>query len=247
MTETLPPPSAPTRRRPPGRRAAVGLIALAVVTIGFLALELPPYLTLDPAQSRIAPRPGYALHYPLLWAHIMFGSIALVTACLQLWPCLRRRHPGLHRWSGRVYLCGGVLPGGIAVLGVAPVSTTGPVSAVGNTVLAVLWLATAVAGWRAARQRRFADHRAWMLRSVALTFSIVVNRAWIGVYLALFVALGSSIDDPATITAAASASVWSSWVVNLLVVEWFVLGGRRPREHRPAAPARKEPAGRTSR
>jgi hypothetical protein len=237
MTETLPPPPTtpppseppprPTsRRRGPSRRTAFGLIACAVVVIGFLAVELPPYLTLDPAQSRIAPRPGYALHYPLLWAHIMFGSIALVTACLQIWPWLRRRHPAVHRWSGRVYLCGGVLPGGLVVLGVAPVSSTGPVSAVGNTALALLWLATGIAGWRAARQRRYGDHRAWMLRSVALTFSIVVNRAWIVVFLALFVALGSSLDDPATITAAASASVWSSWVVNLLVVEWFVL--RRP-------------------
>ena len=126
MTETLPPRSAPARRRPPARRTAVGLIALAVVTIGFLALELPAYLTLDPARSRIVPRTDYPLHYPLLWAHIMFGSIALITACLQIWPWLRRRHPTVHRWSGRVYLCGGVLPGGIAVLGVAPVSSTNP-------------------------------------------------------------------------------------------------------------------------
>jgi hypothetical protein len=234
MTETLPPPpaspAASTRRRP-SRRAGVGLIALAVVTIGFLALELPPYLTLDPSQSRIAPRPDYALHYPLLWAHIMFGSIALLTACLQIWPWLRRRHPAVHRWSGRIYLFGGVIPGGIVVLGVAPVSSTGPVSAVGNTALALLWLATSVAGWRAARQRRYADHRAWMLRSVALTFSIIVNRAWIVVYLAMFVALGSSLDDPTTITAAAGASVWTSWVVNLLVVEWFLIA---PRQRRPS-------------
>jgi hypothetical protein len=232
VTETLPPPPAPTtarRRRGPSRRGAVGLVALTVVVIGFLALELPPYLTLDPSRSRIAPRPDYALHYPLLWAHIVFGSVALVTACAQLWPWLRRRHPAVHRWSGRVYLVGGVLPGGVVVLGVAPVSSTGPVSAVGNSVLALLWLATAVAGWRAARARRFADHRAWMLRNVALTFSIVVNRVWIVVYLALFVAVGSSLDDPATITAAAAASVWSSWVVNLLVVEWFVLRRRAPR------------------
>jgi hypothetical protein len=69
-----------------------------------------------------------------------------------------------------------------------------------------------------------------MLRSVALTFSIVANRIWLVGYFLLFTPfLG---DDPAALAvAAAGASVWSSWVVNLLVVEWWVL---RP----PARPQR---------
>jgi hypothetical protein len=68
-----------------------------------------------------------------------------------------------------------------------------------------------------------------MLRSVALTFSIVLNRVWLVVYAPLFTPfLG---DDPtAPVLAAAAASVWTSWVVNLLVVEWWVLRPRlRPR------------------
>ncbi|MDL5155862.1 DUF2306 domain-containing protein [Actinomycetospora termitidis] len=234
MTATLPPPSTSThaRRREP-RRVSVGVVVFAIVCVGFLAFSLPPYLTLDPAQSRVVPRPDYPLHYPLLWAHILFGSVALLTACLQIWPWLRRAHPRVHRWSGRAYLVLGVLPGSIVVLGVAPVSSTGPISAVGNTMLALLWLGTAVVGWRAARQRRFADHRAWMVRNVALTFSIVVNRVWIGFYLGLFAALGSELDGP-TIMAAAGASVWTSWIVSLLVAEWCVL--RRPRSRTAASP-----------
>lgn len=64
-----------------------------------------------------------------------------------------------------------------------------------------------------------------MIRSVALTFSTVVNRAWIGVYLLLFSAF-APLDQP-TIMAAASASVWTSWIVNLLVAVWWLLRGRR--------------------
>ena len=148
-----------------------------------------------------------------------------MTACLQIWPWLRRTRPDVHRRIGRVYLFGGVLPGGVAVLGVAPVSSTGPVSAVGNTVLAVLWLATSVAGYWAARAHRYADHRRWMLRSVALTFSIVLNRAWLVAFALLF---SPFVDDEAALwPAAAGASVWASWVVNLLIVEWWVLAPRR--------------------
>jgi hypothetical protein len=94
----------------------------------------------------------------------------------------------------------------------------------------VLWLTTAIAGWRAARQRRYGDHRAWMVRSVALTFSIVVNRFWVVVYVVLL----SLVDpgDPELVVHAATASVWTSWIVNLLVAEWWIL--RRPRATTPA-------------
>ena len=207
------------------RRVRIGLGVTALVCVVFLVLELPAYLGLDPARSRIPVRDDYPLHYPLLWAHIMFGSVALLTACLQIWPWLRRTRPRVHRWSGRAYLFGGVLPGGIVVLGVAPVSSTGFASAVGNTFLAVLWLATSIAGWRAARQRRYADHRAWMIRSVALTFSIVVNRFWVVVYVVLLMVIDPA--DPELIPHAATASVWTSWIVNLLIAEWWILRSRR--------------------
>jgi hypothetical protein len=220
------------RPNPPRLRPGRAVPVLLVVVALFLALELPAYLGFDPAASRVPARPDLPLHYPLLVAHILFGSVALVTACLQIWPWLRRTRPAVHRWSGRTYLFGGVFPGGLAVLAVAPVSSTGPVSSVGNTALAVLWLGTGLAGYRAARAHRYGDHRRWMLRSVALTFSIVTNRIWLVAYFLLFTPfLG---DDPAALAvAAAGASVWSSWVVNLLVVEWWVLRppGRLQRSH----------------
>src|SRR5215207_4979098 len=121
MPATVERPNPPRLR--PGRAVAVLLVVVAL----FLALELPAYLGFDPAASRVPARSDLPLHYPLLVAHILFGSVALVTACLQIWPWLRRTHPAVHRWSGRAYLFGGVFPGGLAVLAVAPVSSTGPV------------------------------------------------------------------------------------------------------------------------
>ena len=54
-------------------------------------------------------------------------------------------------------------------------------------MLALLWFGTTLAGFRAVRQHRYADHRQWMLRSVALTFSIIANRVWIMILFAIFV------------------------------------------------------------
>jgi hypothetical protein len=151
----------------------------------------------------------------------------------------------VHRWAGRLYLFGGVFPAGVLVLGVAPVSSTGFTSAVGNTTLAVLWLGTAAAGYRAARQRRFADHRTWMVRNFALTLSIVFNRVWLILFVILIdvpsVAGLFGGDETTRIQTAASASVWLSWVANLLFAEWYVLR-RKPAPAREPAPPRHPPS-----
>jgi hypothetical protein len=212
-----------------------------VVSVAFLVFSLPPYLGLDPSKARLPIRPGYPLHYPLTVGHILFGSVALLAGCLQVWPWLRTRYPVVHRWAGRLYLFGGVFPAGVLVLGVAPVSSTGFASAVGNTVLGVLWLATAVAGYRAARQRRYADHRAWMIRNFALTLSIVANRLWLVLFLVLVetppVVAAFGGDELSRIQTAATASIWASWVANLLFVEWYVLR-RPPARAQTASPGR---------
>ena len=70
----------PGPHRQPLPPRALGVPALLVLVAVFLALELPAYVGFGPAASRVPVRPELPLHYPLLVAHIMSGSIALVTA-----------------------------------------------------------------------------------------------------------------------------------------------------------------------
>jgi hypothetical protein len=102
-----------------------GVGASAVLTAAFLAIVLPPYLTLDPARSRSRGPADFPAYYPLLVTHIFLGAIVLVTACLQVWPWLRRRHPRVHRWAGRGYV-GAVLAASPCVLVIAPLGSFGP-------------------------------------------------------------------------------------------------------------------------
>src|SRR5258708_2619891 len=74
--------------------------ALAVVVVAFFAYSLPPYFTGGTGVPAT-----FALHYPLLVAHVMFASVAMGTAVAQIWPGLRARRPALHRRVGRAYVC----------------------------------------------------------------------------------------------------------------------------------------------
>ncbi|WP_233621423.1 DUF2306 domain-containing protein [Amycolatopsis sp. WAC 04182] len=215
------------------RRPWVG--PLAVVVVVFLAFSMPPYLAMDPAQSRVPQPPGFTSHYWFLAAHVLFGSIAMVGALLQIWPWFRAKYPAVHRKIGRVYVFAGVLPAGLLALTVGAMSPFGPATRVANVVAGVLWLACTFAGWRAARQRRFGDHRRWMIRSFALTMSIIVSRlvgpiALITLQPQLETTFGGS--ELALTQSVAAITAWLSPTLVIIATQWYL--DRRPARKKSA-------------
>ena len=95
-------------------------------------------------------------------------------------------------------------------------ASTGPVSTAGFGGLAILWVATTSLAWRAALQRRFIDHRAWMIRSFALTFAAVTIR----LYLPVLLVLPVSFED------GYRAISFLCWVPDLVAAEMYLRGGR---------------------
>ncbi len=160
-------------------------------------------------------------HKPWLDIHVAGAATALLVGPVQFLPSLRARQRGLHRWLGRLYVAG-CLIGGVGGLVMAFGATAGPIAGFGFGLLAVIWLITTGQAWQAALDRRFADHRAWMIRSFGLTFAAVTLR----LYLPIFPLLGFSFMD------GYRASSWLAWVPNLIVAELYLRGaftrGRRP-------------------
>lgn len=235
MTSTTPPQAPPRREVAWWRRPWI--VPLMMVVVAFLAFSVPPYLTLDPARSRLAPPEGNDLYYPLLVAHVLFGTVAMATACFQVWPAFRARHRVGHRITGRIYVYAGALPAGVLGLYIGWHTTAGPSVLVANLVGSALWVAVTAAGLRMALLRRYDEHRRWMSRSFALAMSIALSRV---INIPAMIVLTPQVDtafggnEELMRNTATSIGVWLSPLLLLLFTDWL-LERRKPRARRPVA------------
>lgn len=237
MTQTLHRPAA-VRVAPRRRRRPWWLIPFAVAWLAILSYMLSAYLPPDIRTSRV-PVEGNQLHYWLLVAHIATATVATLTGFAQFWPWLRNKYPKVHRWTGRAYFFAGVFPSMVLAIPVATMSTFGVANIAGLYALDAMWIVTAIAGYRAARNRRYADHRRWMIRNFGVTLASLASRPW---QIIVAVIASGLLDGPmyhgdeaAMFHDIASGSVWLALFANLLIVEIYIqrrLGVPKPR---PAA------------
>jgi len=163
----------------------------------------------------------HAGHFPLVYAHMLGGTCMLVLGSVNLYIGATGRWMRFHRYVGYGYLAGGFLGAG-AALSLALATVHGKivqpfaydlmvVSDLGWALaaLATAWMTCAAMAWRAARNRRFDNHRAWMIRSYVLAWSFVLCRL-IGKIPAL--AFLGELGNGAAIG-------WLSWMVPLAIVE----------------------------
>lgn len=144
------------------------------------------------------------------YIHILGGMLCIATGPVQLWRFVRERYPALHRVLGRVYV--------LAVLGIAAPSglymafyaNGGMPAGLGFIGMSVLWFYTTWKGVQTIRRGEVANHRVWMCRSFAMTFSAVTLRLWVPL-----LSLGTDLE-PATIIV---LTAWISWLFNMLVLE----------------------------
>ena len=150
---------------------------------------------------------------PWLDVHVAGAATALLIGPFQFLPRLRARRRALHRWMGRSYVIA-CLIGGVGGLILAFGSTAGPIATAGFGSLAALWIVANIEAWRMALARRFDAHRAWMIRSFALTFAAVTLR----LYLPLAALLPFPFVD------AYRAISFLAWVPNLILAELYLRG-----------------------
>lgn len=196
---------------------------LVIVSIGVMIPFMYPYLTLDPAKSRVAIT-STTIQYPILVTHIVLAFIALVTGFLQFVDRIRTKNPRIHRNIGRIYV-GSVFISGLLAF-VLYFYAENFTKALAFLVLAVFWLFTTGKAYRKAVKRRLNEHREWMIRSFGVTLVAVSARILVPVILLCFAAfhgftLPGGIEQ--TIGEVLKVNIWVGLVLDIVIVEWLIL------------------------
>jgi len=180
------------------------------------------------ATKRPLPVFGFGTHNrALLLLHIAGGFVALIVGLFQFLPRLRDRRPRVHRVLGKIYIAavavgsaGGLPLSYLAILHMpSEVQRALLPTTLAFATLAVTWPFLTSMAYLRVRQGRYDDHRAWMMRSYALTFAAITTR--------LISPISLLITRDALL--AININIWT-WPINLVVVEWLIRrGGNQPR------------------
>ena len=107
----------------------------------------------------------------LLIPHTLAGTFALLIGPINFSSRIRQRHLQLHRILGRVYVIS-VLVGAFTGIALA----WGRPGLPGTSMQAAAWIVYTTAAVITARNRQVDQHRQWMARSYAITFTFVSSR-----------------------------------------------------------------------
>jgi len=230
--------TSPPRRRPLRHAPWLALLLTSVAVAVFFPSQ---YVngTLDSLAeadtglaSTYATRPG--LVQLAFYVHILFAGLALLIGGFQFSRRVRR-YRRAHRWIGRTYIVA-VMVGGVSAFVMAVFSSVAFLGFFGFGTLAILWMWATYRGYRSARERDFAEHQAWMIRSFALTYAAPTLRMWLIVLTVVQQPFG--LDDAVVFANAYAPVAFLCWLPNIVIAEVIIRRRGLPSLIRMAPPSR---------
>lgn len=192
------------------------LILLAFFSFLMLKLSLPYTAMRSDVDFLQTKQNIYHIDYwrRSFYVHVFTSIFVLLAGLTQFNKSLQKKYKRIHRFIGYIYVLLVVFITGPAAFMMGLHANGGLPARSSFTLLAFLWvLFTAFAWWYATR-RKFVQHRAFMIRSYALTLSAIMLRLYtIGFeYLNLDA-------KPVEIYI---TTAWLSWVPNLIIAEMII-------------------------
>lgn len=209
----------------PSKQATTIIKYFLIATLAFFCYLMLgiilQYISFDSKAGFLQIKQDYISNKPWLTAfyiHVFSSLFALLAGFTQFSKLIRQKHTYLHRWFGRIYVFDIVFITGPAGLLMAFYANGGFYSQLAFAILSVLWITFTCVAWRAAVAHNFAKHRAYMLRSFALTLSAITLRLW-KLAFAHYFAL-----PPMDIYRMVA---WLGFVPNLLIIEFWLFKQRK--------------------
>ncbi len=145
--------------------------------------------------------------------HVFTSMFALLAGFTQFSKAFRINYPKAHRTIGVIYVSVILFFSGPSGLIMGYHANGGFSSQLAFVLLAIIWIYSTWKAFDEARSKNFDAHRAWMIRSYALTLSAVTLRAWKWSIVQIW---HPSPMDVYRLVA------WLGWVLNLVVAELYL-------------------------
>jgi len=199
----------------------------AVFSVGFLGV-LGVLFAIEHFLDTHHYNPGFYEYPVTIRLHVGLGGLFLALALLQICTRIRGAFPRVHRVVGRVAVAAGLVSGVTAVLAIVlfPFSGSGMVFFVAP--FAIYFAVALVRGYVSARQRKFAEHRRWMIRALAIASAIATQRL---IFLPTLAVFGT---DEFTIRWASMFAFTLAFIIHSIAAEfWIRLGRPQPTKPEP--------------
>jgi len=148
------------------------------------------------------------------YVHVFTSIFVLIAGLTQFNTYLQKRRKRIHRFMGYLYVLLVVFVTGPAAFMMGWHANGGLPARTSFTLLAFLWVVFTVFAWRYATKKRFLQHRAFMIRSYALTLSAITLRIYTFSF-AYFNVHARPVEIYIT-------TAWLSWVPNLIIAEMII-------------------------
>lgn len=153
-------------------------------------------------------------HYQVaFFIHVFTSLFVLPAGFTQFSKTLRLKQPKLHRRAGWIYAFTTLFLAGPSGLIIGIYANGGLPSRIAFCLLAVLWMIFTYMALHRAIQKKFNEHKAWMIRSFALALSAITLRAWKYILVAF---LHPKPMDVYQVVA------WLGWTLNLAIAEIII-------------------------
>lgn len=201
-------------------------IAYAVLSIGcFLMLRtIVGYTSFRDDVQFLAFKQDYVHHVvwkTAFYIHVFSAVTALLAGFTQFSPELLRDNPQVHRLIGKIYVANILFinfPAGV-IMGIC--ANGGWLGKIAFLLLDVLWFLFTWKAYVCVKKKRYAEHKNYMIRSFALTFSAITLRTWKLILSSLF-----AID----LAELYVIDAWLGFVPNLIIAEMIIRKNKRPKK-----------------
>lgn len=161
-------------------------------------------------QTEVSEIPFYITFF---YIHVYSAIFVLLAGFTQFNSGLLKNQPAIHRSIGKLYVFTILFFSAPSGLFIGVFANGGSYSKISFVILSTLWFYFTLKGFLTIKNKNIELHRAYMLRSFALTFSAITLRFWKFFLVYLFQPYPMDVYQ---------IIAWLGWVPNLLIIEFYL-------------------------